>query len=138
MSKKIYLFIVLLAATALYSSCDETLHAHGKDNYTRLCSNCHGENGEGLLGLVPPLAGSDYLKNNKNVIACIIKNGINGELVVNGTKYNQGMPALVGNYTSADISNISNYVLNAWGNNYGELTFPEVEQQLAGCKRDNF
>ena len=131
-------FLLLLFGGILYSSCEQNVSAHGKETYNRLCANCHGENGEGLQGLIPPLAGSDYLKNNKQIVACIIKNGLNGEIEVNAKKYNQAMPALSRNITAADITNISNYILSSWGNNFGELTLPQIEEQLNACKRDNF
>lgn len=60
--------------------------------YTKYCSNCHQENGEGLRELYPPLAGSDYLKHKINVI-CAVKNGLHGEIVVNSKVYNQPMPS---------------------------------------------
>jgi mono/diheme cytochrome c family protein len=139
MKNKIYIFLLCsIFSSILYTSCEQNISVQGKENYVRFCSNCHGENGEGLQGLIPPLAGSDYLKNNKQVLACIVKNGLNGEIEVNGKKYNQAMPALLGNLSPADITNISNYILNAWGNNCGELTLPEVEKQLEGCKRSNY
>ena len=137
MKNKLF-FLLPFCAGILYSSCDQNVSAHGKETYKRLCANCHGENGEGLQGLIPPLAGSDYLKNNKQIVACIVKNGMNGEIEVNAKKYNQAMPAISNNITPADIANISNYILNSWGNNYGELTLPEVQAQLNGCKRDNY
>jgi mono/diheme cytochrome c family protein len=139
MKNKIIIFLLCtFILGVLCTSCEQNISAHGKENYVRLCANCHGENGEGLQGLIPPLAASDYLKNNKQILACIVKNGLNGEIEVNGKKYNQAMPALLANLSPADITNISNYVLNAWGNNYGELTLPEVEKQLEGCKRSNY
>ena len=139
MRNKIYIFLFCsLFVVVLFASCEQNISAHGKENYTKLCANCHGEDGAGLQGLIPPLAGSDYLKNNKQILACVVKNGLNGEIEVNGKKYNQAMPALLGNLSAADITNVSNYILKAWGNDYGELTLPEVEKQLEGCKRSNY
>jgi cytochrome c551 len=134
MKKIIYTTFLLSWGIILYSSCQDRTFTQGKDTYQRMCSNCHGQNGEGLGALIPPLAGSDYLKNNKNNLACIIKYGINKEIVVNGKSYNQAMPAINPYNTSADITNICNYISTAWGNNYGEMTLSEVEEQLKGCK----
>jgi mono/diheme cytochrome c family protein len=133
--KRIYfVFSLFILFFAVYA-CQTNTYSQGKDAYVRLCANCHGDNGEGLQGLIPPLAGSDYLKNNKDRLACIINNGLNGEIVVNGKTYNQAMPALTYKLTAADITNICNYTLSSWGNNYGELQLKQVEQQLEGCKR---
>jgi hypothetical protein len=71
-------------------------------------------------------------------IACIIKNGLNGEIQVNGIKYEQAMPAASNRLTAADIANIINFIQNEWGNNNGEISLPEVQSQLDGCKQDHF
>jgi mono/diheme cytochrome c family protein len=137
MKKIIYFSFLIFAALFLYTSCSDNTFAQGKERYEQLCANCHGNNGEGLGGLIPPLAKSDYLKNNKEMLACIIKNGLQGEIIVNGKSYNQGMPATLSqNLTPADITNISNYVLSSWENQYGALTLDDVQKQLNGCKRE--
>ncbi len=51
--------------------------------YRTNCANCHQTNGEGLAALYPPLAHSDYLVNKKGVI-CLMRNGQQGPIVVNG------------------------------------------------------
>jgi cytochrome c551 len=137
MKKIIYFSFFLFAALFLYTSCSDNTFAQGKERYEQLCGNCHGNNGEGLGGLIPPLAKSDYLQNNKEMLACVIKNGLQGEIVVNGKSYNQGMPAAISqNLTPADITNIANYVLSSWGNQYGALTLDDVQKQLKGCERE--
>jgi mono/diheme cytochrome c family protein len=136
MKKIIYSSFLFFATLCLYTSCKDNTFAQGKERYEQLCANCHGNNGEGLGGLIPPLTKSDYLKNNKEMLACIIKNGLQGEIIVNGKNYNQGMPAALSqNLTPADITNISNYVLSSWENQYGALTLDEVQKQLKACKR---
>ncbi len=136
MKKIIYCSFLLFAFFTLYTSCKDSTFSQGKEQYEQLCANCHGNDGAGLGGLIPPLAKSDYLKDNKEILACIIKNGLQGEILVNGKSYNQAMPAALNqNLTPADITNICNYVLSSWDNQYGALTLDDVQKQLKACKR---
>jgi len=90
------------------------------------------EDGTGLKGIIPPLAGSDYLKNNPLDVACIIRYGMEGEVVVNGKTYNQPM-AGIHYVTDTEIANIINYINHAWGNDYGMVDFKEMRIRLKEC-----
>ncbi len=128
------LFTALLAVI-LYSSCKEETFYQGHSIYDSVCANCHMEDGTGLKGLIPPVADSDYLKNNMLDVACHIRYGIEGEIVVNGKTYNQpmaGIPYL----TDTEIANIINYINNAWGNDYGMVPFKEMREKLKACERE--
>ena len=59
----------------------------GQALYKLHCANCHQDNGQGLAGLYPPIAGSDFLKDNKNLILCSMRNGLKDTIVVNGKTY---------------------------------------------------
>ena len=77
------------------------------------------QNGEGINGVFPPLAKSDFLmadvdRNIKNLIE-----GLSGEITVNGVKYNQVMPA--SGLDDRDIADVLNYVMNSWGNKTDEF-----------------
>lgn len=104
----------------------------GKALYTTHCSNCHQSDGAGLGKLYPPLAQSDYMMNKVPSTICLIKNGIKGEIVVNGVTYNQQMPGLK-QLSNLEIAEISTYIYNAWGNERGFVTVQEVEQALNNC-----
>jgi len=97
------------------------------------CSACHQENGEGIAQLYPPLQGSDLLKGNPAQIACIIHNGLNGKLIVNGVEYNQMMPALAG-LTPQESADIANYVLNNFNHLDTYMDADLVSKQWAKCK----
>jgi mono/diheme cytochrome c family protein len=104
----------------------------GQRLYTTHCSNCHQQNGEGLGKLFPPLAQADYLLENPEKVICGIKNGIIGEVVVNGTSYNQPMPANT-QLTDLEIAQIMTYIGNSWGNEMGLFRTAEVRKALDGC-----
>ncbi len=98
------------------------------------CQACHQANGQGLAGAFPPLAGSDYLlADGKRGVRAVIE-GVTGELVVNGKKYNSVMPHL--NYlTDEQVADVVTYVLNSWGNDGGVIVpeqVAEVRTQVTG------
>ena len=66
---------------------------HGLELYERMCANCHQSDGSGFVKLYPPLKNADYLKQNPKAMFGIIKNGLKGSIVVNGTEFNLVMPA---------------------------------------------
>ena len=97
--------------------------------YEAQCANCHGTSGEGLRNLYPPLAKADFVEEHPEKIACIIRNGMEGEVVVNGKTYNQPMPG--NQQLSADqIANIINYIRRNWGNEAPYTTPQKVQEQL--------
>ena len=98
----------------------------GQDVYSTNCFTCHQENGQGLEGTFPPLAKADFLtkdKDGKKAIGVVL-NGQNGEITVNGKKYNVEMPSQ--NYlTDEQIADVLNYARNTWGNK-GKLITPAM------------
>lgn len=95
----------------------------GSNIYASNCIACHMENGEGMAGVFPPLKNSDYLKDKKKVIQAML-NGLQGEITVNGKKYNSAMPASGLNDT--EIADVLTYVNNTWGNKGARITAQEV------------
>ena len=100
--------------------------ADGKEIYNDFCVQCHLDNGEGVSGVFPPLAKSDYLLNNVEMSIRGLKYGLSGTIVVNGEEYdgvmqNQGLDNL-------EIADVMNFILNNWGNESKEII---TENQVA-------
>ncbi|WP_229374711.1 c-type cytochrome [Fibrella rubiginis] len=133
-------FIVHCALSILFSSCqskEETDRqkyiSEGIALYKNNCANCHQADGAGLAGLYPPLAGSDYLKANKNAVICSIKYGQQGPIVVNGKRYNRVMPAQLG-LSTLEVAEITTYIYHKWGGDEkGMITAKEVQPILDEC-----
>ncbi len=107
-------------------------YRQGKKLYLTHCASCHQIDGKGLASLYPPLSGADYLMKDPVKVACIIKKGISGEIVVNGTKYNQPMPSL--DYlTNIEIAEIITYISNSWENKSTLHEVKTVESITKGC-----
>lgn len=128
--KRYFLFLAIIIAAI---SCGKTDYRQGKALFTQHCANCHFDTGKGLGVLIPPLANSDWLKNNQNQLACIIRNGLEGEIVVNDTTYNQVMPGNI-NLTEFQITNLINYINHAWGNDNGIVILGDIRSDLEGCE----
>ncbi|TKC10384.1 c-type cytochrome [Pedobacter polaris] len=107
--------------------------SNGKDIYIKYCQNCHGEKGEGLGQLAPPLTDSVFLKENKSQLACFIKNGVNKPMVINGKTYQEKMPSFP-QLENIDIAQVIVYVTNSFGNKQGIYQHQLVESDLRNCK----
>ncbi|AFL82678.1 cytochrome c, mono- and diheme variants family [Belliella baltica DSM 15883] len=101
----------------------------GKILYENYCGNCHQNDGTGLGKLIPPLKGSDYMKVDIGRTVSIIKNGLKGEIIVNGEIYNQPMPAN-SQLTDMEIAKITTYIYNIWGNEEGIIDANQVGRYL--------
>lgn len=127
------LLLLPLIGVMINSSCNSEPYPQGKILYENFCQNCHMENGSGLEGLIPPVVGSDYVRDNIAGVACIIRYGEEESMVVNGRRYTQPMPASP-QLSDFEITNIINYVRHAWSNDYGYVTLEEVREALEACK----
>ncbi len=107
----------------------------GRILYKQHCANCHQEDGTGLGELIPPLAKSDYLEKNLQHVVCIIRNGLQGPVVVNGVEYNQPMPPNQ-QLKNIEIAEIATYITNAWGNKGEFITVQKAQEWLKSCEQE--
>ncbi|MEK9604599.1 MAG: cytochrome c [Flavobacteriaceae bacterium] len=91
----------------------------GSEIYQDFCLQCHLDNGQGVSGVFPPLAKSDYLLKNIDLSIKGIKYGLQGPIVVNGEDYN-GLMQNQG-LDDEEIADVMNYILNNWGNKSQEM-----------------
>jgi nitrite reductase (NO-forming) len=95
----------------------------GKTVYQATCFACHQGSGQGMAGVFPPLAKSDYLMQDFDRAIDIVIRGTQGEIVVNGKTYNQIMTPQ--NLTDEEIANVMNFITNSWDNENPETLTPE-------------
>lgn len=100
--------------------------ADGKEVYDQNCIACHMEDGQGLEGVFPPLANSDYLLADPIRALKQAQNGSKEEMIVNGVKYDDEMPPQ--SISNEETVDVVNYILNAWGNDGGEVTIEDLEK----------
>lgn len=80
----------------------------GKYVYNNKCSSCHGDKGEGIQSLVPPLVDADMAKANFDSLPCWIMNGMNHPVAVNGKTYDQPMYPI--SISDVEMANLLNYL----------------------------
>jgi len=114
-----FLFLYPLACLGLFQGLqqDPTLAGsmeRGRSVFEEFCVTCHQAGGQGVEGVYPPLAGSDYLLGQREASIRGVKYGQRGPLVVNGVTYDNTMMPL--GLSEQEIADVMNYVRNSWGN----------------------
>ena len=113
----------------------QILVAEGAKIFAGNCSMCHQAGGEGVPGVFPPLAKSDFLeklsgKEDRTELIHIVLAGRTGKLVVNGKEYNGVMPPLA-TLSDRDVAAALTYVSNSWGNTGKPFSIEEVKRARA-------
>lgn len=100
----------------------------GKQAYMQNCFACHLPTGEGMAGVFPPLAKSDFLLADRERAIRIVLKGLTGKVTVNGTTYNSAMPPQQDALTEEQIADVLTYVTNSWGNSAKPYTIDEIRR----------
>lgn len=83
------------------------------------CAGCHQQNGQGVPGAFPPLAGHApdlyNAEGGPTYLVDVILYGLQGQIEVEGQSYSGLMPAWQ-QLTDAQIAAVLNFVLTEWGN----------------------
>jgi mono/diheme cytochrome c family protein len=104
----------------------------GKAFYDNQCSECHGNNGEGIKSLVPPLNKADFAAHNIDSIPCWLKFGLNHPIVVNDTAYDQ--PMYPSKMDEVQIANVINFMNQEFFHVDKEVNPAWVRERWKGCK----
>jgi mono/diheme cytochrome c family protein len=104
----------------------------GKSSYQSRCADCHGEKGEGIRALVPPLYKSDFALQHFDSIPCWLKNGMSHPITVNGKEYDQPMYGL--EMDAIQIANVMNYISQEMLGSDKTVTSLQVKKRMKECK----
>lgn len=86
----------------------------GQEIYEALCLNCHQAAGQGLEGVYPPLAGSEWVRGDKDRLIRIVLHGLEGPTKVAGKTYGVvPMPPM--GLDDQQTAEVLNYVRGTWG-----------------------
>lgn len=107
--------------------------AAGAKIYAEKCALCHQPAGQGAPPVYPPLAGSDWLMEDRGRTIRAVCEGLAGKITVLGQEYNNVMPAQV--LDDAEVAAVLTYVVSAWGNKGEAFTVKEV---AAARKKSRF
>lgn len=110
---------------------DRVVNDDGQEIYMTRCLSCHMSNGEGVQGVFPPLASSEYVSGDKGVLIRMLLNGLKGEVVVNQVTYNGMMPPWGGFLNDEQIAAVTTYIRSNFGNEADAITTDEVAKVRA-------
>ena len=103
----------------------------GKSVYATTCAACHQATGEGVSGVFPPLAGSEWVSAEEAKVVRILLHGVTGPIEVAGETFNGMMPPWGPTMKDADIAAVLTYVRSAWGNKGTPITAASVAKVRA-------
>jgi len=92
--------------------------ADGKALYEKHCASCHLASGQGMPPTFPALAGNENLADHEMVVKTVLHG-----------RPGTAMPPFGNQLSDEEVAAVVNYILNAWGNNYGTVD-PEFVAKL--------
>jgi mono/diheme cytochrome c family protein len=102
--------------------------------YKSVCQICHGQDGNGIKSLGPPLNNSEWVTGNKKRLIPIVLYGLIGPVKVHGVVYappeiSGEMPGISNNkeFTDQDLAQVMSYIRAAWSNNADKVTAEEIK-----------
>lgn len=90
--------------------------ADGAATYAARCAACHQASGQGLPGVFPPLAGSDWVNGKPELLASILLHGVQGRITVKGLAFDGAMPAFKDQLDDESLAAVASYARAQWGN----------------------
>jgi mono/diheme cytochrome c family protein len=95
--------------------------------YSANCSSCHQAHGKGVSGAFPPLSGNPAVTGNPTAVIAIVKNGLDGKIVVNGQTYSGIMPHWRGLLSDEQIASVITYIRASWKNHAPGVSVADVQ-----------
>jgi len=84
--------------------------------YAGVCQACHQSDGKGVGGKYPPLAGSEWLLQDSFTPARIVLYGLEGEISVKGSGFNNKMPQFQDKLSNEEIAAAISFARSSFGN----------------------
>jgi mono/diheme cytochrome c family protein len=98
----------------------------GKAVYGTTCAACHQATGDGVSGVYPPLAGSEWVNGDEAKIARIVLHGLTGPVEVAGETYSGMMPPWGGVLKDPELAAVLTYIRSSWGNKATPVTAAKI------------
>ena len=96
----------------------------GQAIYESLCLNCHQADGKGLSGVYPPIAKSDWVAGDPDILTEILIRGARGPTKVNGESFDNIMPP--SGLADQQIAQLLTYIRAHFGNRAAPVTAESV------------
>lgn len=96
--------------------------------YEQHCAQCHGDQGQGVPGAYPPLAGNRAvtMASTDNLVQMVLNGGFPPATAGNPRPF--GMPPFVLVLDDGEVADVISHVRTAWGNQAGAVTPQEVNR----------
>ena len=114
------------AASASAAAQNPASASDGGEVYLTNCATCHQANGQGVAGAFPPLSGNRLVTGNPVAVIAIVKNGLDGKVVVNGQSYSGIMPRWGGVLSDDQIAAAITYIRSSWHNSASGVSAADV------------
>lgn len=118
----------------LLTSEEQAQADRGASMYAHYCASCHGNNGEGIQAMAPPLNRSSWVLQDQQTLIRIVLDGMTGPVSVDGVNYAPPavmpiMPGLRQNPDLADaqLADLLTHVRHAWDNRATAVDAETVE-----------
>ncbi|MDD2762833.1 MAG: cytochrome c [Opitutaceae bacterium] len=100
----------------------------GKRIFMSNCSACHQPSGQGIPGVYPPLAGSEWVQGPETRIIRIVLHGLSGPITVKGGQFNNAMTAFGPLLKDEQIAAVLTYIRSDWDNNAPPVSPDRVKE----------
>jgi mono/diheme cytochrome c family protein len=114
-------------AGATGSNAASTSAVDGQQLYATHCVACHQATGQGLPGVFPPLAGSEWVTGDARVLAHILLFGVSGPIEVMGQTYQGQMPAFA-HLSNAELAAVASHIRATWSNQAKPLSVETLDK----------
>lgn len=100
--------------------------------YEHHCAQCHGDQGQGMVGAYPALAGNRavLLPITANLVQVVLYGGFPPSTAGNPRPF--GMPPFANVLSDSDVAAVLSHIRNAWGNRSSAVSELAVTQQRGG------
>lgn len=92
----------------------------GRQIFAKNCVVCHQGTGQGVSGVFPPLAGSEWVLGGDwqrdSHLVKVVLHGLQGPVTVKGATYNSAMVPWGGTLDDAEVASVLTYIRSEWGN----------------------
>ncbi len=119
----------------LCQSADKLAEGKALYNGPGSCVACHMVDGKGQPGSVPPLVGSDWLKDSPDRTIAIVLRGLAGPVKVNGKRFYSAMPPQL-LFNDEQLAAIITYVNKTWGKGAPEVSAQQIAKARAELPAD--
>ena len=105
----------------------------GVQVFQNICKTCHGDDGNGLPSLAPPLNQSSWVVGDKRKLIAIVLYGLTGPVTVNNKVYKAPeisgeMPGMISNdeLNEEDLAQVLSFIRKGWSNKADAVSAEDV------------